>query len=123
MLNLYPTMMTHTHLSELRELVRAGTIDADAALQQVESKFESDQSAQLLIARGDFIQLGESAGYELEDATDSYAKAHELDPENPGPFMELGHFFYAVMGDELTAEMYFRRALELGGGFCPSAER
>ncbi|MDJ0760802.1 MAG: hypothetical protein QNJ19_15510 [Woeseiaceae bacterium] len=108
--------MTHTPLSELRKQIRAGTIDADAALRQVESQLESGHTVGLLIARGDFIQLGDSVGYELDDARNSYARAHVLEPENPGPLMELGHFFYSVMDDELTAQMYFRRALELGGG-------
>lgn len=108
--------MNHTPLEELYEQLGAGTIDADTALKQVESQLESGPTVKLLIARGAFIQLGEGVGHELEDARDSYEQAYRLDPENPVPLIELAHFFYAVMNDELTAEVYFRRAQELGGG-------
>ena len=108
--------MTRTPISELREQVRAGAIGADEALRQVELLLRAGSTADLLIARAHFIQLGDGHGYELDDARESYEQAYRLDPENPGPLIELGHFFYAVMSDELTAEMYFRRALELGGG-------
>lgn len=108
--------MTRIPISELREQVQSGAIDADSALRQVELLLGSGDTAELLIARAHFIQLGDGHGYELDDARRSYEEAYRLDPEKPETLIELGHFFYAVMSDELTAEMYFRRALELGGG-------
>lgn len=82
----------------------------------IELDLETDQTPKLLIPRCDIVQLGEKGDYEREDAQKNYEKAHQLDSQNSQPLIALGRFFYAVMNDELTAKLYFRRALDLNGG-------
>jgi hypothetical protein len=100
----------------IRDQLRAGALSADAALPLVESLLSKSRTAELLILRGDLIQLSDAAPYELEDAARSYEEAARLEPENPEPLEELGHFFDAVVPDYQKARAYYLAALRCGAG-------
>jgi hypothetical protein len=68
-------------------------------------------SARLWVIRGDLIQLGpESNPHSLEDALGSYFRATEIDPQFIEAWEKIGHFYDAVMDDEVEARKYFQEA-------------
>jgi tetratricopeptide (TPR) repeat protein len=71
-------------------------------------------SAKLWVIRGDLIQLGtETSPHSLEDALHSYFRATEIDPEFAEAWESVGHFYDAVLGDEVQAQRYFQEAARL----------
>jgi hypothetical protein len=74
------------------------------------------QSPRLWVIRGNLIELGpESTPYTLQDALLCYQRAVELDPKYAEAWDEIGHFQDAVMGDEKSAQKFFRQAGMLRG--------
>jgi Tfp pilus assembly protein PilF len=107
---------------ELRAQFQRGDVSADQALLVVDEAIVSDPSASWWILRGDLIQLADATSYELSDAAESYIQAAELEPDNPEPLEELGHFFDAVMDEPKKARTFYIAALAKGAGqTCSSA--
>ena len=71
-------------------------------------------SARLWVIRGDLIQLGpDDYRYSSDEALASYQRAVAADPRFDDAWKSIGHFFDAVMDDEVTAAAYFREAERL----------
>ena len=79
---------------------------------------EHPRSSELLVLRGDFIQLcdGDSPDHVLSQALVSYRRANELAPDAPEPLMEIGNYLDAVEDDPAGAVPYFQAAVAKGGG-------
>jgi tetratricopeptide (TPR) repeat protein len=74
------------------------------------------RSPRLWCIRGDVIQLGpESCSHNLEDARACYQRAIEIDPKFIEAWESLGHFYNAVLDDEIAAQKYFSEAERLKG--------
>jgi tetratricopeptide (TPR) repeat protein len=74
-------------------------------------------SVELLILRGQLIQLVDDAGDdELEEALACYQEALDLDPSSAVAHEEIGHFLDDVADQPAEALPFFRRAIELGAG-------
>ncbi len=104
--------------ARIRAMVRTEGVATRKALMGAETALvRFPGSATLWCLRGNLIQLSDDVDtYDLEDAERSYLKAAELEPANPEPVEELGHFYDAIMDDPARAEPFFRKAISLGGG-------
>lgn len=81
-----------------------------------EALAQHPNSALLHCIRGDFIQLWDVPGYELEDALKSYERAAALDPQCAEAYESMGYYHDVIAQDLERSEMAFRRAIELGAG-------
>lgn len=94
--------------------------DRDALLQMIALADEAVRafplSPQLLVMRGNLIQLGpESCPHALEEALHCYRRAIEIEPHFAEGWEEIGHYYDAVLDDEDGARPYFDRATALKG--------
>jgi tetratricopeptide (TPR) repeat protein len=89
----------------------AGDIDAIDDLLDAEGP-----SVELLILRGQLIQLVADADDDFDEAFACYQQALELDPDSATANEEIAHFLDDVADDPAEAIPYFRRAIELGAG-------
>ena len=73
-------------------------------------------SARLWDMRGDLILLGpEECPFSLDDALACYQKAIEADPQFAQAWESIGHFYDAVLDDEVKAQQCFLEAQKLRG--------
>jgi tetratricopeptide (TPR) repeat protein len=100
-----------------KRVTRAGTATPED-LDAVDEILDTDgPSVELLVLRGQLIQLVADAGDdELDEALDCYRQALELDPDSAMANEEIAHFLDDVADDPAEAIPYFRRAIELGAG-------
>jgi cytochrome c-type biogenesis protein CcmH/NrfG len=81
---------------------------ADDAVRDVPS------SPKFWVIRGDLIQLGSGeTPHTLEDALASYRTAARLDPGYAEAWEKIGHYYDAILDDEVTARPYFEKARQL----------
>lgn len=74
-------------------------------------------SAEALVLRGQMMQLvGEDDPEALDEALACFREAIEVDPRSAEAHEELAHFLDDVVDEPEEAEVFFRRALELGAG-------
>lgn len=108
-------MSEDDYLSQLRERVpNEGDASLDVIALADEAVQAFPESARLWCLRGDLIQLGpENNPRSLEDALASFRRAIELDPGFVEAWEEIGHFYDAVLDDELGAQRYFQEAARL----------
>jgi tetratricopeptide (TPR) repeat protein len=59
--------------------------------------------------------IPESCSHNLEDARACYQRAIEIDPKFIEAWESLGHFYNAVLDDEIAAQKYFSEAERLKG--------
>ncbi|MFN7943385.1 MAG: hypothetical protein U0X73_17465 [Thermoanaerobaculia bacterium] len=102
-------------LEEVRRRLRAGELSDDQALLFANAAVRDQPSAGWWLLRGRLIQLSEGPGYQLEDAEASFQQAVLLEPGNPEPYEELGHY-YDIQLEPERARFYYRAALERGAG-------
>jgi hypothetical protein len=102
-------------LDEVRRRLRAGELSEDQALLFANAAVQEQPSAAWWVLRGRLIQLSESPGYELEDAEKCFHQASLLEPGNPVPHEELGHY-YEIQLQPDRARFHYRAALERGAG-------
>jgi Flp pilus assembly protein TadD len=102
-------------IEEIRRRIRAGELSDDQALLLANVAVQEEPSAGWWLLRGRLILLSEGPGYQLEDAAASFQQALLLEPDNPEPYEELGHY-YDIQIEPERARFYFRAALERGAG-------
>ena len=110
-----------TKLVERKIRLRFGAgLSAEAAFHEVELALGLEESAELWLLRGHYIQLSDEAlglpeepGEPLSEVRRSYERALELEPENPEPYEELGRYF-ELEQEPLKAREYYRLALQRG---------
>jgi tetratricopeptide (TPR) repeat protein len=86
----------------------------DKALSEI-AKIEQDHelAPNILVSKGDCIQLGSGSVYVLSDAEAAYKRALEIDPEHIEAHIELGFFYLNIMNEGDKALPYFENALSL----------
>ena len=78
---------------------------------------EHPDSPSLWCLRGDMIQLSdEDIECSLDDVLPSYQKALDLNPAWGEAYESIGYFYDKALDKPADAEVYFRKALELGRG-------
>lgn len=65
------------------------------------------------VAKGRWIQLSESPGYDLSDARTAFQEALQLDSSYVPALQELGWYYLAVDDDASKALGFFERALRI----------
>jgi len=100
-----------------RRVAREGTA-APQDIEELDGILEADgPSAELLILRGQLMQLvADEEPDALEEALACFKDAVELDPASAEAHEELAHFLDDVADEPEQAEIFFRRAIELGAG-------
>lgn len=101
--------------SELRELYNQGKFDEVISL--IDSTDPRYLDSELLVLKGDSIQLSENNSYELNDVENIYKQAIYFDPNYVDAYMELGYFYYNVLDKEKEAKNIFAFALLVLLGF------
>lgn len=99
------------HLDQLRnaERYREALSEVDALLEA------SPAHPYLLVQRSQIIQLSdEDCPHEWEQARDDLETACRNNPNSPGPWIELGHYQYAIEDDAESASRSFQKAVDLG---------
>ncbi|MBS1515538.1 MAG: hypothetical protein JSS63_10915 [Bacteroidetes bacterium] len=100
---------------ELKDLYNQGKYDEIITL--IDSTDPRFIDSELLVLKGDCIQLGENNPYELSHVEESYIQALRLDPSYVDAYMELGFFYYNVLDREKEAKNIFTLALLVTLGF------
>ncbi|MBN8570791.1 MAG: hypothetical protein J0M18_14280 [Ignavibacteria bacterium] len=95
--------------SELKDLYNEGKYDEVISL--IDSTDPRYIDSELLVLKGDSIQLSENNPYELTDIEDLYKQAIYFDPNYLDAYMELGFFYYNVLDKEKEAKNIFAFAL------------
>lgn len=90
----------------------AGTFDEKLRI-VCEALNEYPDDYDLLIMKGDFIQLADDSEYDLEEAKRQYEQALSIDPARPEACASLGYFHYAILDDDDGAELWFRKSLNI----------
>jgi hypothetical protein len=83
---------------------------------EVEAASEAKPSVEGLVLLGVLIQMNDSeVGPELDAARVAFERAAELDPCDPEPLVELGHYYDAILDEPELAKAFFERAIACGG--------
>ena len=109
-------MKVEEHIASIKAMIPEGGFAPPAALLHAEAAIKQYPNApELWCLRGDLIQLTDSVddGYSLDDALSSYQQAIRIDPTYAEGYEEIGHYYNAVMDDEVRAQPYFDRAATL----------
>ena len=105
-------------LNKIRKRVAREGTAAPADLEELDRILEADgPSAELLILRGQLMQLvADEEPDALDEAIACFRDAIELDPASAEAHEELAHFLDEIADEPAEAEIFFRRAIELGAG-------
>lgn len=104
------------YIRRIREVVSNAEDVSPAMLAEIDGALQRQRSADLLILRGDALQLTDGGEGNLEEAEKSYREALAIDPHSAAAHEALGYFIFAVKGDSRGSLGFFRRAIELGAG-------
>jgi hypothetical protein len=100
-------------LKRVRRLAENGNADrALAALQNMQKTWRDHPV--LLVEQARLIQLSERGN--LHQARRALARAAEVAADSPEPWIELGHYLYAIDDRGVDAEAMFDRAMTLALG-------
>jgi tetratricopeptide (TPR) repeat protein len=107
-----------TRLNKIRKRVAREGTAVPADIEELDQILEADgPSAEILILRGQLMQLvADEEPDALDEALACFRDAIELDPASAEACEELAHFLDDVADEPEEAEVFFRRAIELGAG-------
>ncbi|HJP17659.1 MAG TPA: hypothetical protein QF468_03275 [Nitrospinota bacterium] len=106
-------MTEEEYLSQIHDIT--SDCDREVPLEAIElidqAIQEHPNSECLWLKRGDLIQLGpEGSPHKLEVALLSYKRAIKINPNSVEACEEIGHYFNAIIDDEIEAKKWFEKA-------------